>query len=878
MRYRAYSFLLLLTCFQPVFAQRIGEPYPVKLLGTSSPLTLEFSDRDYMLVLYSLNTDGPPDLENNPEYDFSVFSVSTGANAVTVHNSGVGTATPAGGGLEAQLRRQEQELARRVRQTGGYRPSATKVAPHLVGARRFVFPAFGNVADTTVTAVLLAGGHRATAYVDVSDTGRVSRTRIQADVDLFSLKIHPVVTSALVRDPGAGDIGRVYLLYTHLVDEVGDDTTTVRGFFNAASVLPENQGGNGDQINLLFINPFNDPDVTDAVLAHEFQHLFSFYQHVLIRNGRPEENWLNEGLSHVCEDLVGGHEAHNRQNIERFLTNPHRTPLRGSVENPGVRGAGYLFVRSLIEDYGTEILSRLTQTNRVGISNVKNAAGDRITDIYERHLSRLFLSGLGLNATLDYTTPFLADTTSGARTFPHPEEFLVSPETSPAIGSVQPLSGAFVRLSYETNRTIWIQTDAEGLFRAVLIPIPPGDRTRISIPTDFFTNITLDTPVSGPFMSYKPIRISGAVSDPLVSEVRFSLLRTDYGVENAYRVPVRDGKFRHTFFFSHEQAGDYRLQAETRREDQQDFSPAGTFNAFTIQEGPETSPIPVGYFTDILFSSPIPVAVETGQALRLSGTVSDPSITLLSLGFWHDDINEYIFFEAPVIDGQFATTIFFAHRKAGVYDFAINRYRGNTAYSSPQDGFGPFVVRRGEGTALLPVDFFRQITLDSPMPVAYRIGQGIGVAGTVLDRSVSQIEFRFFASSWDGSDQESPPGSFSSIREFYAPVVNGRFNTVLSFPPEQRIGDDYALEIWLWGNGSRSLGFRRFEPISIEAPPSPDFNSDGSVGFADFIALAEAFGRTTTDEDFDPRFDLDGDGTIGFGDFLIFARAFGLRL
>ena len=420
MRLLSGSILLFLIFLQPVFAQKIGEPQAVKLLGTSTPLTLEFSDRDYMLIVYSLNADEPPDLKDNPEYGFAVFSVSSGANSATVRSPGASLAAHSGGGLEAQLRRQEQELARRVRQTGGYRPSATKVAPHLVGARRFVFPAFGNVADTTVTAVLLAGGHRATAYVDVSDTGRVSRTRIQADVDLFTLKIHPVVTSALVRDPGAGDIGRVYLLYTHLVDEVGDDTTTVRGFFNAASVLPENQGGNGDQINLLFINPFNDPDVTDAVLAHEFQHLFSFYQHVLIRNGRPEENWLNEGLSHVCEDLVGEHDAHNRQNIERFLTNPHRTPLRGSVENPGVRGAAYLFVRSLIEDYGTEILSRLTQTNRVGISNVKNAAGDRITDIYERHLSRLFLSGLGLNATLNFTTPFLADSTSGATPLPSP--------------------------------------------------------------------------------------------------------------------------------------------------------------------------------------------------------------------------------------------------------------------------------------------------------------------------------------------------------------------------------------------------------------------------------------------------------------------------
>ena len=137
--------------------------------------------------------------------------------------------------------------------------------------------------------------------------------------------------------------------------------------------------------------------------------------------------------------------------------------------------------------------------------------------------------------------------------------------------------------------------------------------------------MTLDAPVAGPFLSYKPIRISGAVSDPAVSEIRFVLLHKDYSTENRYVVPVRNGKFSHTFFFSHEQAGDYRLQVGTKREGQQDYDPAGTFGAFTIEQGPETSPIPVDYFTDIVFSSPLPVEVFSGQAIRISGTVSDPS-------------------------------------------------------------------------------------------------------------------------------------------------------------------------------------------------------------------------------------------------------------
>ena len=310
-----------------------------------------------------------------------------------------------------------------------------------------------------------------------------------------------------------------------------------------------------------------------------------------------------------------------------------------------------------------------------------------------------------------------------------------------------------------------------------------------------------------------------------------------------------------------------------RQEDQQDYAPAGTFNAFTIQEGPETSPIPVDYFADIDFSSPIPVEVPSGQAIRLSGAVSDPALTAIGFGFWHDDIDRSVHFEAPVISGQFSKTLLFTHRQTGVYQFAISRRRGDTSYAFPQDAFSPFVVKQGEGTALIPVDFFEEIRLHAPMPVEYRIGQPVRVDGAVSDPSVSQIEFQFFT--FDG-DEDASPGTTDT--RFFAQVVNGQFSTDITFSREQQVSDDYTLEVWLWRSGERTVGFRRFEPISIGAPPSPDFNSDGTVGFADFIALAEAFGRTITDEDFEPRFDLDGDGTIGFGDFVIFARAFGQRL
>ena len=56
--------------------------------------------------------------------------------------------------------------------------------------------------------------------------------------------------------------------------------------------------------------------------------------------------------------------------------------------------------------------------------------------------------------------------------------------------------------------------------------------------------------------------------------------------------------------------------------------------------------------------------------------------------------------------------------------------------------------------------------------------------------------------------------------------------------------------------------------------PTPDFDGDGQVTFADFLTFAGKFGTRRGEERYDARCDLNGDGEIGFADFLIFADNF----
>ncbi len=57
--------------------------------------------------------------------------------------------------------------------------------------------------------------------------------------------------------------------------------------------------------------------------------------------------------------------------------------------------------------------------------------------------------------------------------------------------------------------------------------------------------------------------------------------------------------------------------------------------------------------------------------------------------------------------------------------------------------------------------------------------------------------------------------------------------------------------------------------------PTPDFDGNEQVDFADFLAFVARFGASRGDSNYDAKYDLDGDGTIGFEDFLIFTTSFG---
>lgn len=64
--------------------------------------------------------------------------------------------------------------------------------------------------------------------------------------------------------------------------------------------------------------------------------------------------------------------------------------------------------------------------------------------------------------------------------------------------------------------------------------------------------------------------------------------------------------------------------------------------------------------------------------------------------------------------------------------------------------------------------------------------------------------------------------------------------------------------------------------FSTSASACPgDFDNSGAVDIADFLALVNVFGKSSSDAGFDMRMDFDSNGRVDIADFLVFVNVFG---
>lgn len=245
----------------------------------------------------------------------------------------------------------------------------------------------------------------------------------------FDTLVHLVDVGAFGEPSDIDHNGRAVIFYTRAVNELSPrgSSSVVLGFYFSRDLLPNTGTGAcvGSNVGEMFYllvpdsaGVASDPRsksfvlaTTNGTVSHEYQHLINASRRMFVNSGAEasEEVWLNEGLSHIAEELVfyASSKLQPRQNLDasviqgatagafqQFMQNNARryraylrsTALQAPVGfNAGdddleTRGAIWSFLRYAADRLvngavGTDFWFRLVNSRTAGVANLRDVFG-----------------------------------------------------------------------------------------------------------------------------------------------------------------------------------------------------------------------------------------------------------------------------------------------------------------------------------------------------------------------------------------------------------------------------------------------------------------------------------------------------------------------
>ncbi len=361
-------------------------------------------------------------------------------------------------GFEAWLRRREiRDLTPRIRRSEAGTPgtaaipAAARAAPGIAAD----VPTPGELLDFNVsisctredirTGRVTHVSEHAVVVADTANPGGFTSFEYHEMGAAFDTLVYPVVTDHMGTPEDIDGNGRVILFFTRAVNELNDrDAKTVTvGFFWSGDLFPEvgtdrleacPAANQAEVVYLISPDPFGrvgptfpSTDVRQRslpLIAHELQHLVNASRRLFVNNAVAfEEPWLNEGLSHITEELLfyeaaglepgmnltadeiiaqpNGVDAFNRYmagntgNFRRYLEKPDTASLMG-IDNLATRGASWSFLR-----YAADRSGRGDNAFFFDVVNARNAGLD--------NLDRVTGGEAALNWMQDWTVSVYTD-------------------------------------------------------------------------------------------------------------------------------------------------------------------------------------------------------------------------------------------------------------------------------------------------------------------------------------------------------------------------------------------------------------------------------------------------------------------------------------
>jgi len=324
--------------------------------------------------------------------------------------------------FHARLRSREARVASRFRALPPRAAIAT--APPTVGDLRTFTVCAGLPCDSFVGALGRAGyvGRSVAIFVDdAAPSDGFTDLEIGRLGQLFDQWLYPGDTTAFGRPSDVDGNGLVFAFLSKAVNRLTWPCLggIITGYFVGSDLLTSEAGSNGAEVVYLAVPDPNGEagcrvtkDFATRLVAptmtHELQHLISFNQHVVTRSGDVEQTWLNEGLSHLAEELAGRvvpnewcylndcvsqFSVPTLTNAYHYLIAPEANFLvypRASTGSLAERGAAWLFLRWIMDHFGggEPLTRRLVQTSLTGAANLSAAVGQSFASMVgEWHLA-----------------------------------------------------------------------------------------------------------------------------------------------------------------------------------------------------------------------------------------------------------------------------------------------------------------------------------------------------------------------------------------------------------------------------------------------------------------------------------------------------------
>ena len=245
----------------------------------------------------------------------------------------------------------------------------------------------------------------------------------------FDTLVYPMDTAAFGAPSNISQYGKIILFYTRAVNQLTPQgaSFTIGGFFFARDLYPKTArnnlpacaGSNEQEMFYLLVpdesgavngNRRTKTDVTRinlTTIAHELQHLINASRRLYVNGGGTvtEQVWLDEGLSHLAEELlyfrVSGYTTRGNlalsdvngtratdfttyasQNFSRFysfLVAPESNSPYAPNDSLATRGAIWSFLRFAAARQGVDgeapFLRQLVNATTTGVANLQQVLG-----------------------------------------------------------------------------------------------------------------------------------------------------------------------------------------------------------------------------------------------------------------------------------------------------------------------------------------------------------------------------------------------------------------------------------------------------------------------------------------------------------------------